>query len=258
MAATPCPKRAGSPNTSIAEAAPSRVAAGRGHRRRHALARRGGMTPRPRRSAARRCDLPLRPHAGRRPRRSRSPRPTAERDAIATFLEVSEIPRLEVDLTALPFRGGIRVSGRLKAEVVQPCVVTFVPVRQEIDEPIDRIFLPGREKPTPAPGKAEVFVDLEERRRPGLLRRATRSISPISSSKRWRSPSTPIPGRRSASLEDVLPPDDDAEPLALRRPQIPQEPHRYLANASVSRRGCTAQAFEYGARRPEGPVSARI
>jgi uncharacterized metal-binding protein YceD (DUF177 family) len=85
-----------------------------------------------------------------------------ERAEITQFLEVSDVPRLTVTLHAHPFRDGLRVTGNLKAEVVQPCVVTFVPVHQQIDEPIDRIFLPGREKQTTAPGQPEIFVDLEE------------------------------------------------------------------------------------------------
>ena len=76
---------------------------------------------------------------------------------------MSRTSRLAAALRVLPFRDGIRVTGHLTAEVVQPCVITFVPVHQVIDEPIDRIFLPGREKPAaPAPGQPEVFVDLED------------------------------------------------------------------------------------------------
>jgi hypothetical protein len=85
----------------------------------------------------------------------------AEREELAKFLEVSEIDRLEISLSALPFRGGVRVVGRLVAGVTQPCVVTFVPVHQDIDEPIDRVFLPGVEKSYAGPAGVEVFVDLE-------------------------------------------------------------------------------------------------
>ena len=64
-------------------------------------------------------------------------------------------------LHAVKFRGGIRVTGRLTATVTQPSVVTLEPVRQEIAEPIDRIFLPGGEKDFAGPANAEIFVDLE-------------------------------------------------------------------------------------------------
>jgi uncharacterized metal-binding protein YceD (DUF177 family) len=85
----------------------------------------------------------------------------AERAAIAAFLELTELPALEVEMAATPFRGGIRVQGRLRGMIVQPSVVSLEPVTQEIDEPIDRVFLPGVEDPHAGPSGQEVFVDLE-------------------------------------------------------------------------------------------------
>lgn len=84
-----------------------------------------------------------------------------ERIAIAGQLGVTSVEALSVRLHAVKFRGGIRVTGRLTAEIVQPSVVTFEPVRQAIGEPIDRIFLPNTEKSFAAPAGAEIFVDLE-------------------------------------------------------------------------------------------------
>jgi len=55
----------------------------------------------------------------------------------------------------------MRVTGRLTASVTQPSVVTLEPAKQDISEPIDRIFLPGGEKDYAGPANAEVFVDLE-------------------------------------------------------------------------------------------------
>jgi uncharacterized metal-binding protein YceD (DUF177 family) len=83
-----------------------------------------------------------------------------ERAAIAEFLELTSIENLKVTLRALPFRGGVRVEGRLVADIVQPSVVSLEPVPQSIDEPIDRVFLPGTEKPYAGPAAAETFVDL--------------------------------------------------------------------------------------------------
>jgi uncharacterized metal-binding protein YceD (DUF177 family) len=85
----------------------------------------------------------------------------AQRKAIAARLEISTVETLEVRATATPLRGGIRVLGRLVATITQPCVVTFVPVTQHIDEPIDRVFMPGPEKGYAGPAGAEIFVDLE-------------------------------------------------------------------------------------------------
>jgi len=85
----------------------------------------------------------------------------AVREAIAAQLALTAVDRLLVRLHAVRFRGGIRVTGDLKALVVQPSVVSFEPVVEEIEEPIDRVFLPGGEKPYAGKADAEVFVDLE-------------------------------------------------------------------------------------------------
>jgi len=84
-----------------------------------------------------------------------------ERDRLAEELAVVSLDRLLIKLHAVRFRGGIRVTGRLDAIVVQQSVVTFEPVTQEIGEPIDRVFLPGVDKNYAGPANAEVFVDLE-------------------------------------------------------------------------------------------------
>ncbi len=88
--------------------------------------------------------------------------PDAEdRAAIAERLGVTSVDALEVTLHAVRFRGGMRVTGRLVARVTQPSVVTLEPVVQPIAEPIDRVFLPGGEKPYAGSANAEIFVDLE-------------------------------------------------------------------------------------------------
>lgn len=84
-----------------------------------------------------------------------------QRAVIAERLGISAVDRLEAQLRLTRFRGGMRVEGRLEAATVQPCVVTFVPVIQQIDEPVDRIFLPASEQPKSATTHPEVFVDLE-------------------------------------------------------------------------------------------------
>lgn len=84
-----------------------------------------------------------------------------QRQAVAAALAITAVERLEVTLHAVRFRGGMRVTGRLYATIVQPSVVTLEPVRQVIEEPVDRVFLPGGEKPFAEKAGAEVFVDLE-------------------------------------------------------------------------------------------------
>lgn len=75
--------------------------------------------------------------------------PAAEaRAALAAALGISAIP-------ALSFKGELRPVGRddwvlsadLSARVVQPCVVTLVPVETEIREAVARRFIAGMEEP---------------------------------------------------------------------------------------------------------------
>jgi uncharacterized metal-binding protein YceD (DUF177 family) len=82
--------------------------------------------------------------------------------AMAEQLGISAVERFHAVLTAVRFRGGIRVQGGLTARIVQPSVVTFEPVSQDIDEAVDRVFLPEPDKGYKTAPGAEVFVDLEE------------------------------------------------------------------------------------------------
>jgi hypothetical protein len=84
-----------------------------------------------------------------------------ERAALAAFLAIESIDALEARLRATRFRGGLHVLGRLSASVVQASVVSLEPVRQVLDEPIDRVFLPDAGTRGPQHADAELFVDLE-------------------------------------------------------------------------------------------------
>ena len=83
------------------------------------------------------------------------------RTALAETLKISAINRFEATLTVAPLRGGIRALGRLVADIEQPSVITFEPVAQHIDEPVDRVFLPENHAHKSTPG-SEIYVDLED------------------------------------------------------------------------------------------------
>ena len=85
----------------------------------------------------------------------------ATREALAEALKISAVERFEASLVVAPLRGGLRAQGRLLARIVQPSVVSFEPVGQHIDEPVDRVFVPEAQAHKPTPG-SEVFVDLED------------------------------------------------------------------------------------------------
>lgn len=84
-----------------------------------------------------------------------------QREALALRFRVDEVRAFSADVTVKRFRGGVRAQGRVTGTIVQPCVVTGDPVVQEINEPVDRVFLPGVDEAAQAPAGAEVFVNLE-------------------------------------------------------------------------------------------------
>ncbi len=86
---------------------------------------------------------------------------SATREALAQILKLSAVDLFEAKLTVVPLRGGLRATGQLIADIVQPSVVTFEPVGQHVDEAIDRVFLPEPAAHKPTPG-SELFVDLED------------------------------------------------------------------------------------------------
>lgn len=84
-----------------------------------------------------------------------------QRALVAQALGITAVSLLNANLRAIGFRGGIRVTGHVSAVVEQPCVVTFEPVVQEIEEDVDRVFLPGTDPGQAGTTHPETFVDLE-------------------------------------------------------------------------------------------------
>ena len=66
----------------------------------------------------------------------------AERAALAARFDLIDIEAFAVDMTVEWLRGRafLRVAGRIRATVVQRCVVTLQPVRGRIDQPFDILF----------------------------------------------------------------------------------------------------------------------
>ena len=64
------------------------------------------------------------------------------RAGVAKVAGLSDVSRLAADLAVVPQGGdGVRVTGRVSATVGQTCVVTLDPVQNEIDEPVDVLYL---------------------------------------------------------------------------------------------------------------------
>lgn len=86
------------------------------------------------------------------------------RDAIAKMAGVPALHRLEAgfDLTRHG-RDGVRAVGRVSATVGQTCVVTLEPLQNEVDEPIDLLFIaqPGSQ-PKEAQAEGPLSIDVDE------------------------------------------------------------------------------------------------
>lgn len=65
----------------------------------------------------------------------------AERAALADRFDLRALDRLEAVLTAAPAPGGVRVTGRVRAAVVQACVTSGEDVPATLDEPLELLFL---------------------------------------------------------------------------------------------------------------------
>jgi uncharacterized metal-binding protein YceD (DUF177 family) len=66
------------------------------------------------------------------------------RAAVARLAGLVALPRLRARFEVSPHgSGGLHVVGRVSATVGQTCVVTLEPIENDIDEPIDLVFLPA-------------------------------------------------------------------------------------------------------------------
>lgn len=70
-----------------------------------------------------------------------------QRAALAREHGVTSVDRFRVDLLVEPWkRNGVKVSGTVEAVVEQACVVTLDPLKAEIREPVEGLFLPEDSK----------------------------------------------------------------------------------------------------------------
>lgn len=82
------------------------------------------------------------------------------REKLASAYELIAVRALKASVEVTPAPGGgLQVEGRVRADIVQECVVTLVPVEQHVDEAFAVRFVRGR-APEVKPG-AEVVIDAE-------------------------------------------------------------------------------------------------
>lgn len=101
----------------------------------------------------------------------------AQRRALADAYDLVAVKALEATVEVIPVSGGLRVDGRVIADIVQTCVVSLAPVDEHIDEALSVRFVddPAR---LPAPG-AEVVVDEETADPPELLEGPTLDVGAL-------------------------------------------------------------------------------
>ncbi|MEQ1611346.1 MAG: DUF177 domain-containing protein, partial [Hyphomicrobiaceae bacterium] len=86
--------------------------------------------------------------------------PEAERRAVAKEWDILDVAKLHCDVRARPLRKGhYQVTGRIKADVVQACVVSLEPIEGKVDEAIDLEFWPEGEVPKPASTPHDEWFD---------------------------------------------------------------------------------------------------
>jgi uncharacterized protein len=85
-----------------------------------------------------------------------------EHEKIAQYLDLVAVRSLKADVKLSRWRGrGLRVTGKMAADVTQSCVVTIEPVDAKVEAGFERRFLPDDDLSREQGGEHEVFVDPE-------------------------------------------------------------------------------------------------
>lgn len=87
-----------------------------------------------------------------------------QRAALAAAHGLVSVERFRADLLVTPWkRNGVKVSGNVEAEITQECIVTLDPLKAEIEEVVEGLFLPADSKlgRHGFEGGGEIHVDAE-------------------------------------------------------------------------------------------------
>lgn len=86
-----------------------------------------------------------------------------QRAALALEHDLVAVDTFHADLIARPFRrDGVRVTGRVEADITQNCVVTLEPLKSRIDREISALFVPeGSTRAGGDPDSGELILDAE-------------------------------------------------------------------------------------------------
>ncbi|AZO08307.1 MULTISPECIES: DUF177 domain-containing protein [unclassified Mesorhizobium] len=71
----------------------------------------------------------------------------SQRAALASEHGLLSVERYRAELLVSSWkRNGVKISGRVEADITQACIVTLDPVAANIDEPVEALFLPEQSK----------------------------------------------------------------------------------------------------------------
>ncbi|WP_395447291.1 YceD family protein [Aminobacter sp. UC22_36] len=71
----------------------------------------------------------------------------AQREALAEAHGLTSVEHYKADLLVTRWkRNGVKVSGRVQAQITQACIVTLEPVEATIDEDVEGVYLPEDSK----------------------------------------------------------------------------------------------------------------
>jgi hypothetical protein len=138
--------------------------------------------------------------------------------AIADALNLQAIHSLTADVRVMPVgRTDYIVEGHLRAEIVQTCVISLVPVEEAIDEPLSVRFSRAARGSEGALGPgAEIHVDLSAGEPPEPLVGSSIDLGPViiehlvlAMEPYPRAPGAQLPPEAAASLDG-----DDSSPFA--------------------------------------------
>jgi uncharacterized metal-binding protein YceD (DUF177 family) len=157
-------------------------------------------------------------HLGNTPQKQQIVADAAERAALQQQFELLALDSFEADLVIAPWgQLGVKVDGRLRADLVQACVVTLQPVPSHMDHRFSLSFLPAdaiaADPKTVA--EAEVIVIYDEEDPPEPLEGNSIDLGPILA-EQFALALDPYPRAPGATLvndgdEDV---DNAASPFA--------------------------------------------
>lgn len=129
----------------------------------------------------------------------------AQRAALAAAHGLLAVERFVAPLEVVAWKkGGVRVTGRVEADIVQQCVVTLEPVAARVDEAVAATFLPeGSRLAVPSySAEGEILLDAEGDDGPELFSGDTIDVGRLAE-EFFALGVDPYPRKAGAALDDA-------------------------------------------------------